>query len=89
MTNRCNTCKHWVYPLPTHSFAKRQGLGECVAVMMLWDATRWVDDGESREFAPEHAGKKAFVQDGSDYTAFLYTVADFGCVQHEAKCVTS
>jgi len=78
----CKTCRHWDTSAP-YQPGKGLGLGECKAVVMLWDATRWSEDGESREIVSEHAGKKAFVQDGSDYTASLFTLADFACTQYE------
>ena len=79
---RCETCKYW-NTADQYQSVRSLGLGECKAVVMLWDASEWAEDGESRQFIAEHADKKAFVQDGSDYTAALYTMPDFGCTQHE------
>jgi hypothetical protein len=36
-----------------------------------------------RRLLPEYEGTKMFVQDGSDYRAVLYTVADFSCAHFE------
>ncbi|MFA6066928.1 MAG: hypothetical protein WC707_07130 [Candidatus Babeliaceae bacterium] len=83
MSKLCKTCKYWLkedmYPFSGNV----PELGECRAVMQLWDATEWNDDGESRKIKDECIGKLAFVQDASDYRAYLKTMPDFGCVQYE------
>jgi hypothetical protein len=85
--NTCKTCKHrreageyqnW------HQF----GLGECAKMPMFWDATEWGDDQDEygdtvRRLKPAYAAQKAFVQDASDYRAYLIVADDFGCVMHE------
>lgn len=82
--NRCGTCIHWSrpeneqYPLE---------VGRCKRVKQFWVSTEWrdVDDDYLRVFTPEAEGELAFVQDASDYSATLLTLAEFGCVQFEAK----
>jgi hypothetical protein len=53
---------------------------------MFWDSTDWVRDEDgnvTREILRNHTGTKAFLQDGSDYIAYLIVADDFGCVMHE------
>ena len=83
----CKSCKHWEKPQSEHG--EVLGLGKCLAVVQLWDATKWEDDDDPgvdvcfRVLKNEYKEKMAFVQDGSDYYAALRTFADFGCVQYE------
>jgi hypothetical protein len=77
---RCKTCKHW--EKPESDYVEFPGTGKCKAVLQFWNATEWIDY-DKRMLKTEHAGKLAFVQDGSDYYAELKTLQDFGCVQHE------
>jgi hypothetical protein len=82
MQNLCKTCAHHE-PCKKHETGHSQGLGRCNAVPMLWEATKWDENGDERILInPE---QKAFVQDGSDYSATFYTMPDFGCVQHKEK----
>ena len=50
---------------------------------MFWNCTEWVEKGDDyvRELNNEHKNDKAFVQDGSDYIAYLITKEEFGCNQ--------
>ena len=80
----CETCKHWE-KWDKDDFPFKQGIGECHMVVMFWDATTWgdADQDYQRIIEPKFKDQKAFVQDGSDYTASLYTRKDFGCVSHQ------
>lgn len=81
---RCKTCKHWDSRADEYYFGGEvPGTNTCRAVPEIWGVTQWSKDGETREMKPEHIGRLAFVQDGSDYHAALKTLPDFGCVQHE------
>lgn len=67
------------------------GLRKCDTVIMFENAYQWkgcldvdVDDGTGLEFCPEYANMTAFVQDGSSYSADLYTKATHFCSMHEA-----
>lgn len=82
--NNYKTCKHWE-PRNEYETGYRQGLGRCAAALMLWDCTEWRDDSDERVFMKAHENAKAFVQDGSDYRAYLLTKPDFGCISHEAN----
>ena len=79
----CKDCKHW--RLPVSEYGEIPGVGTCQAVVQYWDATEWTEDYDKRQLITKHAGKLAFVQDGSDYYASLKTMPTFGCVQWEAK----
>jgi hypothetical protein len=80
--NLCTTCQHWK-ACETYETGHSVGLGRCTVTPMLWDSTQWSEDGEGREFLPEAQRTTAFVQDGSDYAAYLYTRPEHGCVMHE------
>ncbi len=82
----CATCKHWGFndPDDEYSYGGIKGISECQAVPMFWDATEWKPDGEGRRMLPTVAAT-AFAQDGSDYTASLYTLAQHGCTMHAPK----
>jgi len=75
----CATCKYW-----GEESWQELGLRKCNKVIPLWDATAWDEDFTTKAIKPEHADKKAFAQDGSDYYACLKTMGDFGCNQFEA-----
>jgi hypothetical protein len=77
----CKTCKFW--EPPENDIGEIPGVGKCKAVVQFWDATEWDKDYDNRQLKPEYKSKLAFVQDGSDYYAALYTLENFGCVQHE------
>ena len=80
----CETCKHWER-WDARDIPYKSGIGECHMVVLFWDASHWGDVGGeyNRVILPEYKDQKAFVQDGSDYLASLYTRKDFGCVSHE------
>ena len=78
---RCKTCKFWEPP-KSQSYGEVPGVGRCQKVVQFWDAAEWDEDGGGRKLRPEFADALAFVQDGSDYRADLYTKPEFGCVQH-------
>lgn len=87
MNTFCESCKHWDKKEPDPYGSDPQaslGLGRCRKVEMFWDATEWNEEGDGRQFI-QPIETKAFVQDGSDFAAYLYTMPDFGCVQHESK----
>ena len=79
----CGTCKHWEVA-DKHETGHGLGLGRCNNIPMFWDATEWDEDGEGRKFLDQYKNTKAFAQDGSDYSAYLLTLPEFGCVSHEA-----
>jgi len=83
----CKDCKYWV-SLEDDSSASKLGLRECTKVKMFWDSTEWASkmntDDTERSFK-RNITTKAFVRDGSDYSAQLFTLADFGCNQFEQK----
>jgi len=65
-------------------------VNRCRRAPMWWDATEWTDEpdpvndwGNLRRLLPQYEGTKMFVQDGSDYLAYLYTMPDFSCAHFE------
>ncbi len=81
---RCDQCKHWTHDTDG-DYPEYLGLGKCLRVRLYWECTEWDYDNDEfpRKFTSEASGNKAFVQDGSDYSAELITLGDFGCVQFE------
>jgi len=86
---RCDECKHWSRGDEHGEQKQANGLvvRRCQRAPEWWEATAWVDSDDPcnvvRSLKPEHSGTKMFVQDGSDYVAYLYTAADFFCAHHE------
>ena len=77
--NKCVDCKHWDKNTDS-DYPDNFDFGKCRNVVMFWDATEWEEpDYERRVLTKDAEGKKAFVQDGSDYRAELITLKDFGC----------
>jgi hypothetical protein len=74
----CRNCAHW-QPADEYETGHSLGVGRCGAAPMLWDSTEWSDEGDARSFTAEAVDKTAFVQDGSDYIARLYTKPQHGC----------
>lgn len=83
---RCKTCKHWA-PEDPKRFGAFIGSGECGKVPQMWDVTEEcrTEAGSKpiQRLKKEHAAVLAIVDDSSQYEAWLVTMADFGCVQHE------
>jgi hypothetical protein len=52
---------------------------------MYWNATEWNKEGTARVTSEQYANTTAFVQDGSDYAAYLYTLPSHQCSMHEDK----
>ena len=84
----CKTCKHWGHEDADdyHGFGGIADVRVCSAVPMFWDSTEW-DVGKRREGRcfSDDVTATAFAQDGSDYKAYLYTLADHGCTMHVQK----
>ena len=86
----CKGCKHWREG-GDEEFTKLVGAGTCSRVKQFWDSTEWqrVDDEEGLTDEVRRVAKAtedlAFVQDGSDYSATLITLPDFGCVMFEGE----
>jgi len=81
MNSRCELCMYWNAEIDEYDLRANLGLGKCKKVALLWDATDWAEDGLSLEFTKEGNNLQAFVQDGSDYIAYLYTRPEFYCAQ--------
>jgi hypothetical protein len=78
----CAECKHW--DRTPEEFFDVPGLRSCHATPQLWDATEWDVDAE-RVVKTKYKDALAFVQDGSDYHATLYTMPTFFCAMFAAK----
>ena len=89
----CGKCKHW---RKSDSDWLMKEMGECKAIRETWEVRDDAfpnndrhdhDDWEEVERLEQEAilSAKAVVQDGSDYSATLYSAADFGCVLFEAR----
>ena len=75
----CDTCRYWGNA-DEYNQGAALGAKACIKPVMLWNATEWSEDGDRVVCDP---ALKMFVQDGSDYCAELYTMADFYCYHHE------
>lgn len=92
---RCDGCEHWSRGNAYGDRKRANGLvvRQCKRAHEWWEATEWHEDCEEdadtfetiRRVKPERAGDKMFVQDGSDYKAYLYTVADFFCAHFQKQ----
>ena len=84
---RCDGCQYWIND-PEENYRAVSGIGECKKAVELWDATEWVknegDGYTERLVKPELADQMSFVQDGSDYSASLWTKPEFFCAHHQA-----
>jgi hypothetical protein len=79
---KCADCRHW--DGDTGQWREIDDIGTCGATPQLWDATEWSEKAE-RVIQTKHADALAFVQDGSDYRAVLYTKSKFFCAMFKAK----
>lgn len=90
---RCDHCKYWP-DKPDEWEAEQAGLRKCAAVRSRWD----IADEASFRFDSDEAEEKfeavrrealrtarAYVQDGSQYTASLWTGPDFFCALFREK----
>jgi hypothetical protein len=82
-TQCCATCKHWRQPDYQGEKGKLAGVKECARIHPLWEAAKWIRDAKDGEgdYQLTEDGKQssAFVQDGSEYMAILFTKPDFSC----------
>ena len=84
--SHCKDCKYW--ELETWPTEKPNEVNRCAYPKQLWNASEWVELEDVDEFGRDgirvinelNKNTLAFVQDGSDYKANLYTRAEFGCV---------
>ena len=92
MTDRCDGCVHWqLGELEPHHEATRAGFRKCNGIQPRWDiedasiaalkGKGFISPGVVMQRETEAIkAAKAYVQDGSQYVAVLYTGPDFGCV---------
>lgn len=82
---RRDRCRHWTPGGQVNGLRHYEKIGHCDRPLQLWNATEWAgarDDGDRSFYRvrSEAAGDTGmFVQDGSDYRAFLFTAPDFFC----------
>lgn len=94
----CKDCKHWSKNIQDleeendyrmwNDSPRELGLGRCLKVPELWESYDWKKpDCDSISFTDEVIERNdlAFVKDGSDYLAELYTLPNFGCVMFSTK----
>ena len=84
----CDTCKWWIKE-PENSYRAVPELGQCKRAVELWKAMEWVNEDEwdlcKREIKKEHSGVMLFCQDGSDYSASVWTKGKFFCAHWEQR----
>lgn len=92
---RCDKCKHWPEKADDWE-AEQAGMRECQAVRPRWDIadeasanlSKNTDADEERYMAARRdalRNARAYVQDGSQYTASLWTMPDFFCALFTLK----
>ncbi len=89
---RCDQCKHWLSNDEDWT-AKAVGFRPCGGVMARWkiedDASKDISltDMEKRRASEREAlrAARAYVQDGSEYRAVLFTGPDFFCALFTPK----
>jgi len=86
----CSSCKYWCRDKDKYGHysgeAYHLGLGQCLKAKMLFDCVKWDDDAETTVFSESVVDDcKVFVQDGSDYRAWMLTKRGFGCVSWQSK----
>ena len=93
---RCDQCQHWKKDSENEEWeAKMAGFGECLGVRERWriqeDATKGIewDDSEDGAYMKNQKAAlqtaRAYVQDGSQYRAELFTAPDFFCALFAAN----
>lgn len=80
----CKTCKPWQNDGHGEQRAAGLGVKKCNTVKMFWDSTQWSREKDGLQFIDSAMQQTAFVQDGSDYWAALYTLPNHGCTMHES-----
>jgi hypothetical protein len=94
---RCDGCQHWKKESENEEWeAKEAGFGECLAVRERWRITDEVSpkpyeadsDEDENSFVAMRTSAlqaaRAYVQDGSQYRAELFTAPDFFCALFDA-----
>lgn len=89
---RCENCRHWGRVAETGWEAEEVGFHHCDAIRERWviedeGAERYATDGDEwiRQRADALRAARAFVVDGSEYRAGLFTAPDFFCALHELR----
>jgi hypothetical protein len=92
---RCDGCKHWKKGSDNAEWeAESAGFGECLGVRERWviqdeasEGMKW-DSEDNSSFVTKRVealkAARAYVQDGSQYRAELFTAPDFFCALHAA-----
>jgi len=77
----CSDCKFWK---PHEHYDVPPGTRECTRAVRAWEATDWSDgDDDGLVLRPEFKDRKMFTRDGSEYVAYLLTMPDFHCSEHQ------
>lgn len=100
LSRKCETCKSWVDPKQVTWERRDSGMRGCAKVKERWEIEDSVSGEQRRppwELGEDAANQwierrlqglrdaKAYVEDGSDYSAELVTGPDFSCALWEAK----
>lgn len=92
---RCDGCKHWKKNSDNEEWeAANAGFGECLGVRERWVIQDEASEGMEPDYEDDGAfatkrrdalkAARAYVQDGSQYHAELFTAPDFFCALHAA-----
>ncbi len=84
---KCKTCEYFNSEEDKHLYLSDH-LGSCERAKHFWNATEWktLDNDGYPQFVLKEENKNdlAFVQDGSDYKAWLITNENFYCPMHSS-----
>ena len=79
---QCETCYYWE-ELRYDLEKTKLGLGECTKAQLFDNETEWSNVEGEIERVERDPSVMMYVQDGSSYSATLYTKANFFCAHHE------
>lgn len=94
---RCDHCKHWKSGTDENEEWEARGVGfkECGAVRERWRITDEAttnleyEDGDTSQYQTRRKdalrAARAYVQDGSEYRAELFTAPDFFCALYSPQ----
>ena len=79
----CSACKYWSSKSEDHKY-ENDDVRLCSKIKMPHNSGNWSSRQEGMSWETKK-GQLAMVQDASDYSAYLISYGNFGCVMHEEK----
>lgn len=101
MKPQCSNCKYWDREKDSGNYRAMPNSGMCTKAQPFWDVSEWKPIGTKQRYSPylkkmvadefirtlkdEHKDELFFVQDGSDYQAWMITMHNFFCACFKEK----